>query len=270
MLRVGALHYLNSLPLFAALNTDDEDMLVRFAEPITNNESLRRGFLDVAVISSYDYLQHQDSYELLSTCCIASTGPVMSVCLFSKSPPEELDGAHIAVTGVSATSVELLKILCRHYWEVHPTFVSLETSKPLTSYDAFLLIGDTCLATSIPTGWHRIDLGAAWHDYTHLPFVYAVLAANKSSYREHRGAIERFSRLLHEALLWSEKEPSALLALATHLYPFSQDIIAPYFRCLTHRFSPELWQGLQHFHRLTVLEAPAAGARDHKISRPRL
>lgn len=248
MLRVGALHYLNSLPLFAALEVGDN--VLRYAVPSINNESLRRGFLDVALISSYDYLLHQDAYEILPTCCIASTGTVMSVSLFSKVPPRQLDGATVAVTRVSATSAKLLEVLCSYHWQVHPRYVPLESATPSTTYDAFLLIGDGCLATTSPPGWYHTDLGLAWQEFTSLPFVYAVVAANKVAFAQRPREIVAFSQQLDTSLAWAEEHPTTLLALATHLYPFSSQVIDAYFQCLIHRFSPALWQGLQRFHEL--------------------
>ena len=60
------------------------------------------------------------------------------------------------------------------------------TFKPLASYDFAalpdyaLLIGDTALDFSLAPRSHRIwDLGAAWHELTGLPFVYAVWALRR-------------------------------------------------------------------------------------------
>ena len=45
--------------------------------------------------------------------------------------------------------------------------------------DAVLLIGDRAMRASLPGFAHAYDLGQEWHDWTGLPFVYAVWAARR-------------------------------------------------------------------------------------------
>jgi chorismate dehydratase len=103
------------------------------------------------------------------------------VLLCSHRPPEELDGATVALTGESRTSRGLLRVLLAGYWRVRPHLVearSLATqgAQGMEPPAARLLIGDAALREVAQRGsaWpHLIDLGAAWREWTGLPFVYA-------------------------------------------------------------------------------------------------
>ena len=79
----------------------------------------------------------------------------------------------VAVTPVSRTSVWLLRVLLKARYGIVPEFYPLKAG---TTEDAMLLIGDEAI-------WYRTqnpaplwDLGAAWKEWTGLPFVYAVWA----------------------------------------------------------------------------------------------
>ena len=79
--------------------------------PAELNEALRRGEIDLTLVSSVELVRHRHEYRALADFSIATLGPVYSVMLFSRRPWEELGGARVAVTPASATSVELLRVL---------------------------------------------------------------------------------------------------------------------------------------------------------------
>jgi chorismate dehydratase len=104
-------------------------------------------------------------------------GEVKSVFLAHRKPLEEV--REVFLDTASLTSVNLLKVLFAERG-LKPEF------KPLTSYqdapglDAVLLIGDRALDFGFAGHPHAIwDLGAAWHELTELPFVYAVWALRR-------------------------------------------------------------------------------------------
>ena len=47
--------------------------------------------------------------------------------------------------------------------------------------DAVLLIGDRAMRACLPGFAHAFDLGQEWHDWTDLPFVYAVWAVREGA-----------------------------------------------------------------------------------------
>src|SRR5262249_2862485 len=63
---------------------------------------------------------------------------------------------------------------------LHPQFKPLRSYEPTALPDFTLLIGDPALNFLFASPEHEIwDLGTAWYEMTHLPFVYAVWALRR-------------------------------------------------------------------------------------------
>jgi chorismate dehydratase len=107
----------------------------------------------------------------------------------------ELDGETIALTNHSATSVALLKVLCRERYGITPRFITLPQDLPamMQQAAAALVIGDTALVEGflhreLPrndgSGYGRptiFDLGDEWLKLTGLPFTFALWAARRET-----------------------------------------------------------------------------------------
>jgi chorismate dehydratase len=78
----------------------------------------------------------------------------------------------------SRTSAALAQVLLRKRYGVRPevTALPLEHSAEDADADAVLLIGDRAMRACLPGFAYAYDLGQEWHDWTGLPFVYAVWA----------------------------------------------------------------------------------------------
>jgi chorismate dehydratase len=169
--RVGSVRYLNAVPLTRGI----EDEVV-FATPSKLAEMLRRDELDAALVSVTEVLLN-DRYDILDSIAIASLGEVKSVLLAFKRPLPEI--REVYCDTASLTSVQLLRVLLAERG-LKPEF------KPLAGYDFAalpdyaMLIGDPALDFVFGPHEHEIlDLGAAWYEMTHLPFVYAVWALRR-------------------------------------------------------------------------------------------
>ncbi|HBU37175.1 MAG TPA: hypothetical protein DEB70_05150 [Planctomycetaceae bacterium] len=192
--RIGAVQYLNTRPLIHGLgNALDFDLPSRLADRLADNE------LDVAIIPSIELFQRLDSpqskasrnedswlsdsegrYHVVSNACIACLGPVMSVRLFFRTRPEKT--SRIAIDEGSRTSVALSRILLAKRFGIFPKLEMLPIGESIesTNADAVLLIGDRAIGPTsggFQTVW---DLGEEWHQWTGLPFVFAVWAARPS------------------------------------------------------------------------------------------
>jgi chorismate dehydratase len=206
-MRLGRIGYVNCYPVYGAI---DGGVVAVPATLVTGtpaelNDRLADGRLDVSVISAVAYARHAGDFELLPELAISSDGPVRSVLLFSRRPPERLDGARVLVSTSSRTSVELLDVMARDHWKV-----ALDTAPAPTEpgdlkglsgvpHDGVLVIGDAALLLSAQRAYpHVTDLGQAWKAWTGLPFVFAVWAARRAV---DRGAV----RDVHRALLASRK-----------------------------------------------------------------
>jgi chorismate dehydratase len=104
---------------------------------------------------------------------------VLSVTLFSKVPWSGI--RRVALDEGSRTSAALVQILLRQRHGVHPEVVPLPLDRTAeeADADAVLLIGDRAMRACLPGFAHAFDLGQEWHDWTGLPFVYAVWAVRE-------------------------------------------------------------------------------------------
>ncbi len=276
--RVGRIEFVNCFPLYHHLERELAARGVRAAvvegDPATLNAMLVSGDIDVALPSSIAFARHADRLVLLPRVSISAFGAVDSVQLFTRAPLPDV--RRVAVTAKSATSVCLLRILFAA-WGMTPEFSVREgaLAQVLAEYDALLLIGDEALhvlrAEVFP---QHVDLGAAWHELTGLPMVFAVSAAT----REFAAARPAAAAAVGAALLASRDEcaahPEETAAAGALRYDFGQRYLLEYFDKLKFGFAPEYLAGLEHFYRraaaigelervpdlaaVTLVEPPAA------------
>jgi chorismate dehydratase len=175
-IRVGAVNYLNTKPLIFGLEQLTSQAKLILDLPSRLADRLAAGELDVALIPIIEYFRG-DGYSVVANISIASVGPVLSVTLFSRKPWSEIRS--VALDEGSRTSAVLTQVLLRKRHGVFPEVVPLKMSDRAEDLDtdAVLLIGDRAMRACLPGFAHAYDLGQEWHDWTGLPFVYAVWAA---------------------------------------------------------------------------------------------
>lgn len=177
-IRVGAVNYLNTKPLIEDLETLAPEAQLVLEVPSRLADDLAEGRLDVALIPVIEYFR-AGTYTIVPNIAIASHGPVLSVTLFSRVPWSEI--RRVALDEGSRTSAALAQVLLRKRYGINPQLVPL----PLTQQaehvdaDAVLLIGDRAMRACLPGFAHAFDLGQEWHEWTGLPFVYAVWAVRE-------------------------------------------------------------------------------------------
>jgi chorismate dehydratase len=168
--------------------------------------------------------------------CIGTEGEVASVCLFSEVPLEEV--RTVLLDYQSRTSVALLKVLLRFYWQRAPTFLNTHEDyrSSIRGTTAGLVIGDRALEQRRVSP-HIYDLGAAWKAFTGLPFVFAAWISN-------RPLGDTFIRLFDEA------NGVGLAHLDEVLYESSYDIYdlrTYYTRNISYLLTEEKRKGLDLF-----------------------
>ncbi|MBL8163024.1 MAG: menaquinone biosynthesis protein [Anaerolineae bacterium] len=198
-LTIGLIDYLNTMPFHYDLAERLDSDAVRFERgvPSQMNRMLLSGEIDLAPISAIEAARNAEQFVILPGLSIASLGAVRTVLLFSwAADMSDLDGQSIALTDHSATSVALLKVLCRERYHIEPRFTVTRQHLPsmLAEHRGALVIGDDALvegtlhrALSSPDGWalpHIFDLGDEWLKMTGLPFTFAVWAARKERVHE--------------------------------------------------------------------------------------
>ncbi len=149
-LTIGLIDYLNTMPFHYDLAERLQDADVHFERgvPSQMNRGIRTGEIDIAPISAIEAARYADEVVVLPGLSIASLGAVRTVLLFSwAADMRDLDGQSIALTDHSATSVELLKVLCRERYHIEPQFTVTKQHLPsmLAAHQGALVIGDDAL-----------------------------------------------------------------------------------------------------------------------------
>ncbi len=175
-LRIGAVSYLNTKPLVYGLELCADEIDLVFDLPSRLADRLAAGDLDVALIPSIEAIM-DPSYTVVSDACIGCRGPVWSVKLLSRVSPEKI--STLALDEGSRTSRVLSRIILQKQSSVSPTLepLMMNANWQQAATDAVLIIGDRAMAPDPPQFPFVWDLGQAWHQWTGLPFVFAVWAA---------------------------------------------------------------------------------------------
>ncbi|WP_462324333.1 menaquinone biosynthetic enzyme MqnA/MqnD family protein [Desulfoplanes sp.] len=207
-LKIGKIDYLNVWPMFRLLEKDHDrnpaHELVP-GHPSFLNGCLATGDIHVSPSSAFEYLVHAEQYQIMPGLSISSDGPVQSVLLASPVKLRDLPafladhGNRVNLTGASATSVGLLKVLWSLAWNLaEPEWTIVEPGEGLTKGLPFLEIGDRALTiyAERPAGWHIIDLGAAWKSWTGLPFVFALWIVRKDLAPERQAMLRSLATRL--------------------------------------------------------------------------
>lgn len=258
MLRIGRIDYLNVWPLFAGLESTLHSLhglRIIPAHPSRLNAMLSSGDLDLAPSSSFEYLTNPDRYRLLPDLSISSDGPVQSVLLACPFPPTEMpqrvaSGLRVGLTSASASSIALLKILWMFHWQwPEPVWVAHDPGQGMRTGNPFLEIGDTALRLTCypPSGWHLVDLGAAWKEFTGLPFVFGVWMVREGLSLDAEHALAAVARALAIARRAFEDDPCALTLRPERYDWLSYQALADYWQGIRYDFAPREQAGLVLF-----------------------
>ena len=242
-IRVGAVNYLNTKPLIYGLEKIAPQIELRLDLPSRLADELSNGELDVALIPSIEFFQ-DPSYSIISDACIGCRGPVLSVKLFFRIPPEAV--RTLALDEGSRTSATLAQILLKEKYGIEPELLPLPIGKTIadTNADAVLLIGDRAIH-SPPGPFAEVwDLGDEWRQWSGLPFVFAMWVGRTGA--DLNGLDAALSAARDEGLAHAEE--------IAHLEAAPLGLTVPqcvaYFREHLHFYLGDAeQQGLELFHR---------------------
>jgi chorismate dehydratase len=262
IIRIGHFNFLNGYPLYYGLDKGrgwNCFELVR-GVPTTLNRLLLEGRLDISPISSIEYAANTAALVLFPRISITADGAVDSIRLIARRPLEEITS--VALTGQSATSVVLLKILLKQRYGIEPLYVPLSTSAEealASGHDAVLLIGDQALGAFYQGQWQQsFDLGELWKEFTGLPMVFALWAVRRSFFKERPDeTLEVQDRLLY-SVEYCREHWDEVVAAAAEEYQFGPELLRSYFSKLRYDFTDEYVSGLAEFYRRAteIGEAP--------------
>ncbi len=252
-LRIGQIIYTNTLPVYFYFDQKRFQDRVDFIQqvPAQLNAAMARGEIDVGPISSFSYAEHASDYLVLPGLSVSAKGKVGSIFLFSKRPIEQLDGARIALTNTSATSVNLLKIILQKFYGLH---VSYDTQPPvlqdmLKDADAALLIGDDALiAIRNSQPYHVYDLGELWNRFTGYSMTFALWTVRKQAIEQHRDLLLD----VHASFIASKEKTrnnlEPLIEYVLRHFSGTKSDWMTYFKGLTHDFTDEQRVGLEYYY----------------------
>lgn len=165
-LRIGCVKYLNARPLIHGWPAH-----VVLDHPSALCAQLARGELDVALVSSFEFLRNP-IYRIVDGISISSDGPVYSVMVAHVGEISAVE--QIELDPAAETSGNLLRCLLSEL-KLRPRFVATSTSS-LAKERARLLIGDQAIRLRQQPGseFQFWDLGENWQKLVGLPFVYAL------------------------------------------------------------------------------------------------
>jgi predicted solute-binding protein len=165
-LRIGCVKYLNARPLIRGW--EDE---VDFDHPSALCSKLAAGELDLALVSSFEFLRNQ-TYRIIDDIAICSVGPVYSVFVAHRGDPSNIE--EVELDPASVTACNLLRCLLGEL-KLTPRLISASISQ-ITARRGRLLIGDQAIHfRQEHAGQFRFwDLGERWQKLVGLPFVYAL------------------------------------------------------------------------------------------------
>ncbi|MDW8294197.1 MAG: menaquinone biosynthesis protein [Aquificaceae bacterium] len=173
MVRIGRVHYLNTLPLFYLWEARGVSFVEGHPSELVN--LLRKGQLEAGIVSSLEYLKHPENYRLVRGLSISSTERACSVLIFSTKPLGEVNSVYL--TPASLTSRALAIYLIRRVYKREPEWL-----EDRERAEALMLIGDEALQERLKGEWQYVyDLGEEWFRLYGLPFVFALFLVRKDA-----------------------------------------------------------------------------------------
>jgi chorismate dehydratase len=179
-IKISAVSYTNTKPFIYGLQHSGMPAKIELSldNPTDCAQKLIDDVVDIGLIPVAATLS-LPQWDIVSDYCIGSVGAVNSVFVFSNCDIREAD--ILQLDPQSRTSNNLAKVLVKNYWKADQLRFAenaLDYAESTDPKTAFVQIGDRTFGKS---GKYPFvyDLGAGWHTFTGLPFVFAAWIANK-------------------------------------------------------------------------------------------
>ncbi|MEF2964356.1 menaquinone biosynthesis protein [Paenibacillus sp. M1] len=275
---IGKIKYTNVWPVFHYFETEKLSKPATLVTEVPSklNRRMLEGTLDLSPVSSFAFGYGSDRFVLLPELSVSSDGPVNSILLFSRKPPEEIRNGVIALTNTSATSVNLLKIIMEKayggkpvYWDSEPVLDAM-----MEQSDAALLIGDHAIEASWRDhGYIVTDLGEVWKKWTGCSMTFAVWAVQKTFAEANRDFLRELTEAFQASKNRSLNDLAPLVAQACREIGGTPDYWQHYFSNLCYDFNEQRQKGLalyfSYAHEMVLLpnEAIINIWSDNKLTR---
>lgn len=253
--RIGRICYVNCLPYYHQLEKNEEAFEFFEDVPVKINRALHEAKIDIAPISSLEYLHHQKDYLLLPDWVIGARDFSGSVLLFSKEKIEGVNGVSIAVSEESLSSVALLKVLLKFKYKYRNRFAAMpsDPDEMLSKHPAALVIGDSALFYVPKEFVYKYDLSELWWNWTEKPFCFAVWAVRREFAQNHPQEVSYFCRKLKKNVDRNLAHIETLMKEGLRMDFLSDRFpkIFGYLFNLNYGLDPSMREGLELFYRMT-------------------
>ncbi len=246
---IGKIKYTNVWPVFHYFEAKSLSHQVTMVTDVPSalNRRMLSGSLDLSPVSSFAFGYGAEDLVLLPDLSVSSDGPVNSILLFSRKPPEEIRNGVIALTNTSATSNNLLKIIMEKAFEGKPTYWESEPvlDTMMERSDAALLIGDHAIQASWRDhGYIVTDLGEVWKQWTGYGMTFAVWAVQRAFAEAQPGFLSEVLGAFEASKRLSLEDLTPLVDKARDEIGGSAEYWEHYFRNLCYDFSERRRKGL--------------------------
>ena len=255
-LKVGRIVYLNCPPYFHYLGDMGFTGEIIPGVPADLNRRLAAGEIDVCPSSSFEYALHSEDYCLLPNLSISSIGPVQSVLWFAPQDGSVLEGREVYLTGESATSVNLLKIVMKEFCrfeDVRYVVPEEPVEDLILRGESALLIGDRALRAAGHYDRDRLqilDLGTVWYQFTGLPFVFALWIARRDAALRMPDEMEMLTAQLQAARFMAFDRIDEMAAEVAPGTCLSSRDLKVYWQNMSYDLKPGHIRGLELFFQL--------------------
>lgn len=221
MYKIAAVSYLNSLPFIYGLKNNRLINIINIEldSPAICADKLINGEVDIALVP-ITVIPKLKYHNIISDYCIGANGAVDTVCLYSNVPVHDIK--KIKLDYQSRTSVALLKILLKEYWNLNPVLELAEVGfeDAINGVNGALVIGDR--AFDLNNRYKYIyDLSVLWKEMTGFPFVFACWIAIKELpnqfLKDFNDALENGLNNIEEAVLIESNEYQDRVKLQRYL-----------------------------------------------------
>jgi chorismate dehydratase len=179
--------------------------------------------VDLALCSVVDAVRGEVPALVVPVGMIGCDGRTLTVRLYSRVPWERV--RTVAADTDSHTSRALAEVVLRRRFGAAPVFRDFAEASGARDpgTDAMLMIGDKVIADAPAAGaWaHELDLGAAWREWTGLPFVFAAWLARADMDDAARARVRTAARVLDHQRRHNRERIAAIVAreAAPHGWP---------------------------------------------------
>lgn len=238
-IKITAVSYYNTLPFVYGLTHSGllNDFQLSLDVPSECARKLIDDEADIGLIP-VGALPSISGYKLLGNLCIGADKDVKSVLLLANTDLHNIKTIYLDTD--SKTSVNLVRILAKRYWGIHPKWISLSQLRGKPANDeGMVLIGDKTfgLCRQYP---FCFDLAGEWIKFTGLPFVFAVWVSKKNVPAD-------FESSFQAALTWGIGHREESIAMAGKLHITEQQLTSYLKNDISYLLDDQKIKGMELF-----------------------